>query len=330
MRFVLIFRHTIIYVFLSVFVEDAFCGCGCDGNRKNSLTNTISQRSLFYQNIISQDTCSNVNFQYSNMTLIPTGIYEIGTDKRQFNEFVKATKYVTEAEKFGDSFVFKSFLRPETQKQYKDFRVVGSPWWYKIPLANWFQPEGTGSNINSPDRWDHPVVHISWNDAVSYCKWRNGSLPTEHEWEIACKGKKRNKLYPWGNKLVPQGKHRMNVWQGQFPHHNTKEDGWVGTSPVGTYPANDFNIFDITGNVWEWTSDLWDPHNPKVRRHVWHTKCCNVCILSDIFQSNERVKKGGSYLCHESYCNRYRCSARSQNTADSTAGNLGFRCCLHP
>lgn len=163
---------------------------------------------------------------------------------------------------------------------------------------------------------DHPVVHVSWNDAVNYCAWSEKRLPTEAEWEYACRGKLNQRLFSWGNKLNPHNEHWINIWQGEFPDKNTADDGYVGTAPVISFPNNSFGLKNILGNVWEWTADWWDIHhssesakNPKGPS-----------------SGTNRVKKGGSYLCHKSYCYRYRCAARSQNTPDSSAGNLGFRC----
>lgn len=151
-------------------------------------------------------------------------------------------------------------------------------------------------------------MHVSWHDAVAYCKWNNKRLPTEQEWEVACRGGRRGKLYPWGDKLTPKDKHYLNIWQGKFPTNNTGEDGFPFLCPVDEFRQNPFDMYNIVGNVWEWTADLWRPTDEG------RTKNPN------------RVKKGGSYLCHESYCFRYRCAARSQNTEDSSSGNLGFRC----
>lgn len=229
--------------------------------------------------------------------------YEVSN--AEFKEFVATTGFESEAEKFGDSFVFKASLTEEIQKEYEDFRVLQAPWWYKVKGVSWKSPEGPGSNIE--DRLNHPVVHVSWNDAQAYCKWRGKRLPTENEWEAACRGGKKRKLFPWGNKLMPNEKHWMNIWQGEFPDNNTAEDGDESTCEVNKYRQNDFDLYNIVGNAWEWTSDVWS--------------------AKDVDKENpDRVKKGGSYLCHKSYCYRYRCAARSQNTQDSSAGNLSFRC----
>ncbi|XP_077284749.1 formylglycine-generating enzyme isoform X2 [Arctopsyche grandis] len=270
---------------------------------------------------------------FGEMALIPGGHYTVGTDEpiimadmegpsrnlylktffidkhavsnEDYGKFVADTGYETEAEYYGDSFVFQIFLSRERQYRYEKVRAVEAPWWFKLPGANWQQPEGRGSNIK--ERMSHPVVHVSWHDAVAYCKWKvnGGRLPTEAEWETACRGGKKNKLYPWGNKLMPKGKHWTNIWQGSFPRENTAADGYIGTSPVDEYPANYYGLHNMVGNVWEWTDDHWIDNT-----------------------TSARVKKGGSYLCHKKFCFRYRCAARSHNTADSTAGNLGFRCAL--
>uniref|UniRef100_A0A6B2EGG7 Putative sulfatase-modifying factor 1-like protein n=1 Tax=Phlebotomus kandelakii TaxID=1109342 RepID=A0A6B2EGG7_9DIPT len=231
--------------------------------------------------------------------------YEVSNG--EFKEFVDATGYTTEAEKFGDSFVFQGFLDDATQEENKDVRVMGAEWWYKIKGVDWKHPEGEGSNLSGRD--NHPVIHVSWRDAVAFCEWRQKRLPTEAEWEVACRGGKKQRLFPWGDKLTPQEKHWMNIWQGEFPQKNTKDDGFFGTCPVDEYRQNSYDLFNIVGNVWEWTSDFWTPEDAEKQP-----------------DNRNRVKKGGSYLCHKSYCYRYRCAARSQNTEDSSAGNLGFRC----
>lgn len=232
---------------------------------------------------------------------------------QQFQSFVGATGYVTEAERLGDSFVFEGILS-ETVKNQITQAVAAAPWWLPVNGADWRHPEGPDSNIT--ERLDHPVLHVSWADAVTFCSWANKRLPTEAEWEYACRGGLKDRLYPWGNKLYPKGQHYANLWQGDFPVHNSGEDGYVKTSPVMSFPANGFGLYDMVGNAWEWTSDWWTVHHTTDHQNN----------PTGPPSGTDKVKKGGSYMCHKSYCYRYRCAARSQNTPDSSASNLGFRC----
>ncbi|NXY47602.1 SUMF1 enzyme, partial [Ceuthmochares aereus] len=239
--------------------------------------------------------------------------YEVSNE--EFERFVNSTGYVTEAEKFGDSFVFEGMLSEEVKADIHQ-AVAAAPWWLPVKGANWKHPEGPDSNIS--DRKDHPVLHVSWNDAVAFCMWAGKRLPTEAEWEFSCRGGLENRylLFPWGNKLQPKGQHYANIWQGVFPTNNTAEDGYKGTAPVTAFPPNGYGLYNIVGNAWEWTSDWWAVH---------HTTD-EVRNPKGPSSGTDRVKKGGSYMCHKSYCYRYRCAARSQNTPDSSASNLGFRC----
>lgn len=227
---------------------------------------------------------------------------------RKFNDFVRATGHVTEAEKFGNSFVLLSLIENADVREELREAVAGSPWWVPVNGSTWRTPEGPGSHLEN--RMDHPVVHVSWNDALAFCTHNGRRLPTEAEWEVGCRGGLRDRLYPWGNKWQPNGQHRANTWQGQFPVHDSGEDGFTATSPVHSFPANKYGLKNMVGNVWEWTEDEWS--------------------VSGRVRQNEKVKKGGSFMCHKDYCFRHRCAARSQNTADSTASNLGFRCARNP
>jgi sulfatase modifying factor 1 len=245
------------------------------------------------------------------VTLSPFWIDVAAVTNRQFAEFVDATGYVTDAERDARSFVFGGLLPddfPETRA------IAAAPWWREVLAADWRHPEGPQSNLSRRD--DHPVVHTSWLDAMAYAAWFGKRLPTEAEWEYAARGGLVQQRYPWGDELTPNGEHRCNVWQGTFPSTNTIDDGYYGTAPVQAYPPNAYGLYNMCGNAWEWCSDWFtsrfardeqtDPTGPAFGTH--------------------RVIRGGSYLCHESYCFRYRVAARSSNTPDSSTGNMGFRC----
>ena len=231
----------------------------------------------------------------------------------QFGDFVRATAYTTDSERYGWSFVFAGLL-PDDFKREIAGRVADTPWWIPVPHAYWAQPEGPPST--ALDRLDHPVVHVSWNDAKAYCQWSGTRLPTEAEWEMAARGGLEHAIYPWGDELTPGGEHRCNIWQGDFPDRNTADDGYAGTAPVHAFPANDYGLHNAAGNVWEWCEDYFSPryHRITTARDPLHAE-----------PSPNRSLRGGSFLCHESYCNRYRVAARSSNTPDSSASNIGFR-----
>jgi len=232
----------------------------------------------------------------------------------EFGQFVKQNEYITEAEKFGDSFVMDYFLSKEVNAEIKQ-AVQAAPWWLPVKGANWRRPEGAGSHVR--DRMDHPVVHVSWNDAAAFCVEHGKRLPTEAEWEMACRGGKHDRMYPWGNKLSPRGETKLNIWTGEFPKSNNKSDGYDGTAPVNSHsPQNDFGLHHMVGNVWEWTQDWYTTkHSTK---HQTNPQGAPM--------SESKVKKGGSFMCTQNYCFRYRCAARSHISADSSAHNVGFRC----
>ncbi|XP_054288992.1 formylglycine-generating enzyme [Macrosteles quadrilineatus] len=342
----------LILCFGNVYVQSGEnIGCGC------SVTNREFVKQPLYDTFIKlveygrphEKICPSVKLlsspRYKNMAFITGGKYMMGTNdpiikmdgesperkvmvndffmdiyevsNSDFKEFVDSTGYTTEAESFGNSFVFEILISEETKAKIKQ-AVAAAPWWLPVDGADWKHPEGPDSNVDS--RMDHPVVHVSWNDAVAYCKWAGKRLPTEAEWEYACRSNLHRRRYPWGNSVLPKGEHRMNIWQGEFPHNNTAEDGFVSTAPVHQFPNSSLGLHNMVGNVWEWVSDWWTTkHKPSYQVNPTGPK-----------SGVDKVKKGGSYLCHRSYCFRHRCAARSQNTPDSSAGNLGFRCVAEP
>ncbi|MEU7292666.1 formylglycine-generating enzyme family protein [Streptomyces exfoliatus] len=230
-----------------------------------------------------------------------------------FARFVADTGHVTEAERFGWSYVFAGFL-PATLRRGAP-RPERTPWWCGVSGAAWNRPEGPGSTLEG--RGDHPVVHVSWNDAAAYAAWAGKRLPSEAEWEYAARGGLEQKRYPWGDELDPDGIHRCNIWRGTFPTKNTAADGFRGTAPVDAFEPNGYGLYNTSGNVWEWCADWWTTNHPA--QHPPNDPAGPAT-------GTAKVIRGGSHLCHRSYCNRYRVAARTANTPDSTSGHAGFRC----
>ena len=231
----------------------------------------------------------------------------------QFATFVKDTGHVTGAEELGVSAVFHLAFAGDGRDVVN--RAAGTPWWLAVRGAGWRHPEGPGSDVAR--RQNHPVVHVSWYDARAYAAWAGKRLPSEAEWEYAARGGLVGARFAWGDELTPRGRWMCNIWQGTFPHRNTADDGYLTTAPASAFPANGYGLSCVAGNVWEWCADWFaadyyahspvhDPQGPG--------------------QGERRVMRGGSYLCHESYCHRYRVAARSGNTPESTSANTGFRC----
>lgn len=238
----------------------------------------------------------------------------------EFACFVERTGYVTDAERYGWSFVFASAVHPAAFGQILEGQLPGAPWWLAVKGACWKCPDGPGTDWR--DKPDHPVVHVSWNDAQAYASAGGKRLPTEAEWEKAARGGRVRSRFPWGDELEPEGRHMCNVWQGSFPTDNTAADGYLTTAPARSFEPNGYGLYNAAGNIWEWCNDGWSA--------TWHAEENAATRVNPAGPTNDQAKviRGGSYLCHASYCNRYRLSARTFNSPDSSTGNTGFRCAL--
>lgn len=302
---------------------------------------------------------------FPGMVWIPAGTYRMGSDNHypeeapahpvevdgfwmdaspvtnaQFRQFVQATEHVTFCETPPDASDYPgadpAMLVPASVVFVAPTHRVGLgdhyQWWQFVPGADWQHPQGPGSSLEG--REDHPVVHVAYADIEAYARWAGKQLPTEAEFEWAARGGGADSEYAWGDELAPDGKHLANTWQGEFPWQNLAEDGHVGTSPVGAYPANGYGLWDMIGNVWEWTCDWYSARHPPAA-----LKAC--CIPSNPrggardasydpaqpqIRIPRKVMKGGSHLCAPNYCRRYRPAARMSQPVDTSTSHLGFRC----
>ncbi len=243
----------------------------------------------------------------------------------QFAEFVSATGYLTVAEQPLDPELHPGVAPSDLAPGGLVFRPTRAPvdlrdwrqWWQWVPRAHWRQPSGPGSDIAGKE--DHPVVQVAYPDVAAYAVWAGRRLPDEAEWEYAARGN-RATTYAWGDEVTPQGKLMANTWQGKFPYRNDGAQGWRGTSPVGTFPPNEFGLVDMIGNVWEWTTTPFAAHHRLER----DTKGC--CTPSRPDPIISQALKGGSHLCAPEYCHRYRPAARSPQSQDTATTHIGFRC----
>ena len=239
----------------------------------------------------------------------------------EFVEFVEATGYVTEAETYGWSYVFNGFIDDVAASKKSTGVATSAPWWLAIEGAYWFKPFGNSQTIET--LLDHPVVHISHTDALEFCRWSGYKLPTEAQWEKASRGGLTGKLFPWGDELLEGEKHNTNIWQGEFPQLNTQDDGFFGTAPINSFNPNNYGLYNTVGNVWEWTNDFWS-----ARWHIPNTEETRKNPTGPEKVAGNRVLKGGSFMCHDSYCFRYRNSARTYNSPNTSTSHIGFRCVL--
>lgn len=248
--------------------------------------------------------------------LSPFSISATAVSNADFSEFVGSTGYRTLAEREGWSFVFAGHL-PHDFDETRG--VVGAEWWRQVFGSDWRHPEGPQSDLDG--RANHPVVHVSWFDAHAYAEWVEGSLPTEAQWEYAARGGLNQKRLPWGDENQPDGPdaYRFNIFTGTFWHDDNAADGWAGTCPVEEFSPNDFGLYNCSGNVWEWTADWFTTSH-----RLEESDGCSVDPTGPAMGVS-RVLKGGSFLCHDSYCHRYRLAARTSSMPDSTTSHQGFR-----
>jgi len=261
----------------------------------------------------------------------PFAIAASTVSNAEFARFIAETGYVTSAERLGWSFVFSpapdsgsdtasdiASKPTDNSDTANNNRVAYAPWWCDTEAACWHAPSGQGSSI--ADIPDHPVTHVSYTDALHYCDWSGTSLPTEAQWEYAARGNHDDCSFPWGDTLAPNGKYVCNIWQGEFPVYNTALDGYSLTAPVNAYPANSFGLYNMIGNVWEWVADRYtNNHSPRPVKNP-----------TGPLNGGSFVTRGGSFLCHHTYCARYHVFSRQALTPETSCANVGFRVATLP
>lgn len=272
-------------------------------------------------------------------------IDEVPVTNRAFARFIDATGYVTLAEKAPNPDDYPGMLPGMAQPGSMVFNKTSGPvplhayplWWSFVFGADWRHPLGPGSDLEAANLWDHPVIHVAWGDAAAYARWAGKDLPTEAEHEYAARGGLEAQEFAWGDELAPDGRMMANYWQGPFPLANTLEDGWERTSPVRSFPANGYGLYDMIGNVWEWTSDWWEDRSTLAKKDR-PSACCTVfnprgATLRQSFDPlqpdvkiGRKVLKGGSHLCAVNHCQRFRPAARHPEMIDTSTSHIGFRC----